>query len=880
VAADTTVPVEITPRSERPAFPNYTQLPVRVPITVWRIARFAVLAVGIGIIVLLFVEPDDGLTLFWRLAVPLLPIVWLALPGLWRNLCPLATTNQLPRLFGFTRGRTAPKQFTRFAYVAGISAFVVLVAARKVLFNRSGPATAVLLLTVLGLAFIGGILLKGKSGWCSTVCPLLPVQRLYGETPFLLVRNSHCEPCVGCAKNCFDFNPRVAKLTDLDDDDPRYAEPRRFFAALYPGLIVGFFTMPNLPDHSTAWVYGQLGLATAVSVTVFAAAKTFTAISDHLLTAVFAGAALNLFYWWSVPTLVDTLGRHPTGDARMGVIWLGRALVLGLTVPWLVRTYRKEAPYRAATSGAAVVAPAGLEALQGSGEPGVRFHPDGPEVAVAAGTPLLEVIENAELPIESGCRMGVCGADPVAILAGADCLSPPTRDEASTLSRLGLASSTRLACQAMVHGACTVALTPERADGPVDDGPAPDPGFDPDPAVRRLVVLGNGIAGSTAAEHARRLHPECEVHLVGLEPHRLYNRMAIPRLIYGRSAMQGLYLLPDDWHDQHHITSWLNTRARSIDLEGRTVALATGDELPYDRLVLALGSRSVVPEVPGIDLAGSFTLREADDAIAIRAYVQRHDVTTAVVAGGGLLGLETAYALQQVGVRVTVLERSPWLLRRQLDEPAARVVERYLEALGISILTDANVEEVVGDGRVEAVVLADGRRLGCELFLPCPGIAPNIELAREAGLEVGRGVVVDDHLRTSDPHVYAAGDVAEFGGRVDGLWPSSARQGEIAAVNAVGGDETYQPAPPTTLLKVVGIDVASIGRTEPSPSDTVLRDDRGDEARYRKVVVEDGRVVGAILVGHPRQVADFQAAVEEQRDLSDLFAADELVPSD
>ncbi len=451
---------------ERPAFPNYTQLPIRVPLTAWLAARMVTLAAGVALCVVLVAAPDTGLKVFWKVLVPLLPIVWFAMPGLWRNLCPLAASNQLPRVLRFTRARTVPTALSRHSYVIAVAAFLTLVPLRKVVFNSNGPATAGLLVAALALAFVGGFVFKGKSGWCSSICPLLPVQRMYGETPFLLVRNSHCEPCVGCAKNCFDFNPRVAKLADLSDDDPHYSGPRRFFPAAFPGLVLGFFSMPDSPGQSAAWVYGRIGLYVAASVAIFFAAEVFLPISAHKLTAIFAAFALNAFYWYSVPTLVDTIA-SPTGDPRTAVVWIGRALVLALTIPWLVRTFAKEPRYEAATAGVTVVAPTGMAVLrETTGDaPGVRIEPDGREIAVAPGTALLQVIEDAGLPIESGCRMGVCGADPIAILAGAGSLSPLGADEATTLARLGFADNTRMACQARVLGACAISLVPERAGG-------------------------------------------------------------------------------------------------------------------------------------------------------------------------------------------------------------------------------------------------------------------------------------------------------------------------------------------------------------------------------------------------------------------------------
>jgi len=186
--------------------------------------------------------------------------------------------------------------------------------------------------------------------------------------------------------------------------------------------------------------------------------------------------------------------------------------------------------------------------------------------------------------------------------------------------------------------------------------------------VRNVVVVGHGIAGVTAAEHVRKLHPDCEISIIGKEQFPLYNRMGITRLIYGRSAMQGLYLLPDAWYEEHRIASWLNTRVEKIEVAGHAVVLATGDRLPYDRLILATGSSSYVPPITGFGTDGTFVLREAKDAMQIRAYAQDRHARSAVIAGGELLGIEAAYALHKLGLRVTVLERGAWPLQRQVDE--------------------------------------------------------------------------------------------------------------------------------------------------------------------------------------------------------------------
>ena len=841
------------------AFPNYTQIPARLPIGAWQALRALSLLGAIGLAVALVVAPDDGLYVLWRIVIPALPLVWLVVPGLWRNLCPLSASNQTPRVLGLSKALSAPAWLKEYGFVIAAGLFILFVSLRKVGLDDSGPASALLLLGALAGGFAGGMLLKGKSGWCSSICPLLPIQRLYGQTPYKLVANSHCAPCVGCTKSCYDFNPRAAYLADLHDPDPYWGGYRKLFAAAFPGLVLAFFTLPEARGGTEiASLYGQLALYLAGSVAIFFALDSLLKVSSHKLTALSAATGFSLFYWHA---------SEPWGEPAM---WAARGVAIVLAAGWLVRTYAKERAF-AAQAGAAVPAPSAAPVIDlaasrsmashralTTGAPEVAFEPEGKRVVAKPGMTLLEAAEAGGLPIESGCRMGVCGADPVCVSEGMEHLSPISDDERSTLDRLGLADTTRMACCARVSGPVTMKLTPEKPSKPTLSRIAQ---FTYDRSVERVVVLGNGIAGVTAADHVRRRHPLAEIDLVADEPHHLYNRMGIARLIYGRSAMQGLYLNPDAWYEEHAVTPWLNTRARSIDRIRQTVELGTGESLRYDRLILATGSRSFVPAIDGFGGPGSFVLRTAEDALGLRAFTQRNGAATAVVAGGGLLGLEAAYALHKLGLRVTVLERGDRLLRRQLDARASALLHAYLEGLGLAILCDAETAAVEGDGRVRMAHLADGRGVEADVFLAAAGITPNAELARAAGLAVNRGVLVDERMRTQDHAILAAGDVAEHAGRVHGLWPVAVAQAEVAADNAVGGRKEYRGSVPFTMLKVVGVELTSVGRFEEQATDEVIvLEEPG--GRYRKLVIEDGRIVGAILLGHSAEVAAVRTAID------------------
>ncbi len=260
-------------------FPNYTRLPTYLPQGAWAGLRVAAVAAALGLAATLVLQPGLGLDLVWGLVIPLAPIVFLVAPGVWRNVCPLAALNQLPRVAGFTRGVVQTPRLREYAYVIGMAALLVLVAARKPLFNQSGLATAILILGLMGLAFLGGVVFKGKSGWCSSICPLLPVQRLYGQTPFLTVANTHCQPCVGCTKNCYDFNPKVAYLADQYDNDRHYVAYRRFFAAIFPGFVLAYFQVPDPPAIAVAEMSLQFLLYMGASLAAFTVLDTFVKTS-------------------------------------------------------------------------------------------------------------------------------------------------------------------------------------------------------------------------------------------------------------------------------------------------------------------------------------------------------------------------------------------------------------------------------------------------------------------------------------------------------------------------------------------------------------------------------------------------------------------------
>ena len=391
----------------------------------------------------------------------------------------------------------------------------------------------------------------------------------------------------------------------------------------------------------------------------------------------------------------------------------------------------------------------------------------------------------------------------------------------------------------------------------------------------RHVIIGNGVAGITAAaELADREAGEIEVYAA--EPYPYYFRPQLPRFLGGEISQDRLIARPPSWYEERGIVVHLDAPVARLEPDQKRIVLEDGSEVAYDRLLLAIGGLPFVPPIEGSDKEGVFTLRTLEDALAIKAYAPRCE--RAVVIGGGLLGLESARGLQGLGLPVTALEFFPRLLPRQLDEEGAAVFRTMVEDLDIGVAVGANTQEILGDGTVEGVVLQDGREFPAQLVLVATGMRCNAGLAAEAGLEVERGVVVDDHLRTSAPDVYAAGDVTSFKGRSWGIIPQAREQAVVAAANMAGADLVYQEIVPSTTLRIAGIHLTSCGK-EPSAEEadwTVYRQADPAAGAYKKLALEDDVAVQAIVIGDRALARRLEALVTQGAKVSREEASDLL----
>jgi nitrite reductase (NADH) large subunit len=397
-----------------------------------------------------------------------------------------------------------------------------------------------------------------------------------------------------------------------------------------------------------------------------------------------------------------------------------------------------------------------------------------------------------------------------------------------------------------------------------------------DGAALRLVVVGGGVAGVTAAEEARRRAPDAHVTLVTDEPGLPFYRLNLTRVLAGEVAAEALPLHPARWYEEQRVALRAG-RVNAVDRAAQVVRLEGGEALPYDRLVLATGALPFRPPIPGADKDGVLVLRTLADAEAILARAQPG--ARAVCVGGGLLGLEAAGALARRGLVVTVLEAAPWLMPRQLGARAGAVLAAHLAAVGVHARCGVRIAAIGGEARADGVRLASGEVLPADLVLLGAGVRPDLALARACGLTVQDGVVVDDTLATSDPLIFAAGDVAQAGGRPPGIWPVAWAQGVVAGANAAGAGVRYRAQPPANTLKVLTLDVFSAGEVGTSgaavePVETLETLEIERDGHFLALVFRADRLVGAHVLGRRELAPRLQQAVEAgaaRAELADLL---------
>lgn len=383
------------------------------------------------------------------------------------------------------------------------------------------------------------------------------------------------------------------------------------------------------------------------------------------------------------------------------------------------------------------------------------------------------------------------------------------------------------------------------------------------PEMHDVVVIGSGPVGIRVVQELLKRDSRIKIAIFGDEPWQPYNRIKLSSLLTGDVSEDEIYQQQDITQNPS-VTTFYNNRITNIDRHTREVIDSHGKRYSYKKLILATGSKPHLPSIEGIQLKNIFTFRDLSDAQKLMSRTVRTRRT--VIIGGGLLGLEAARAMQRFNTHVCVIEHSMWLMFRQLDQRAGAYLKQYIEGLGIEVCVNSRVTRIVGDEQVSAVVLANGDEIECDTLIVAAGIVPNIQLAVDAGIHIGRGIRVNDQLQTNDPDVYAVGECVEHRNKIYGLIAPGYEQASVAAHIINGNKAQYLGSVSATNLKVLDYPVFSMGNTGVSARsrENFIYQDHKNEI-YRKLVVINGRLRGAVAIGSWPGRNLLQEAIVKQR---------------
>ncbi|MCY6371333.1 FAD-dependent oxidoreductase [Clostridium ganghwense] len=359
-----------------------------------------------------------------------------------------------------------------------------------------------------------------------------------------------------------------------------------------------------------------------------------------------------------------------------------------------------------------------------------------------------------------------------------------------------------------------------------------------------FLIIGSGAAGYSAAKTIREKNKNAKIKVISSENYIPYNRPQLPVYLSKETLNADMFIYPPNWYKDNNITLTLGKTVEKIKIHDKKIILEDGEELSYDKLILANGSKSHILSIKGSNKQGVFTLRDIVDVNNIKAYMKKSSDT--VVIGGGLLGLEAAWQLKQNGLNVTIVELAPTLLNHQLDQDGAQILKKYVNAAGINVLFRESIKKVFGKNKVVLVKLESEKIFKTDLVLFSVGIDPSKELVENTDINSNQGIIVNEKMETSVENVYACGDVAEVNGKVYGNWSAAVEMGKIAGLNAVGVDGIFQNFVPSTIFEGMGIKLFSCGDINPDYQNFIIKD--STESFIIKLFFKDDILVGGYLI--------------------------------
>ncbi len=388
----------------------------------------------------------------------------------------------------------------------------------------------------------------------------------------------------------------------------------------------------------------------------------------------------------------------------------------------------------------------------------------------------------------------------------------------------------------------------------------------------RYIIIGGSAAGVSTIEAIRSLDRTSQIELFTDEETPLYSRVLLTYYIAGALPKEELHFRPLEFFKENGVTPHLQTRVKTVSPDSKSIQTEDGKDYTYDRLLIATGSSPKMLDIPGVDKEGVYGLRKMEHAQKILEHSEK--TNTVCILGGGLIGLRDGYALAARGLKVKMIVKSNRVLSQMLDEESSAMVQERLQEHGMEIETGRDAVEILGKGTVAGVVLDNGEELGCQMVIIGKGVDPNVGLIASTRIEVKEGIVADEHMRTNVPDIYVAGDVAETYDIsrdrtvINAIWPCAFEQGRIAGLNMGGQEAKYVGSFRMNSLDIYGLPVISMGVTRPD-GEGFQQVERKTKSTYRKLVLRDGRIVGAIFVGQVQKAGFLSTLLRKRVNVSD-----------
>jgi len=385
------------------------------------------------------------------------------------------------------------------------------------------------------------------------------------------------------------------------------------------------------------------------------------------------------------------------------------------------------------------------------------------------------------------------------------------------------------------------------------------------------VIIGNGGAGTSALKTIREVDQDSQITLISKEKFPAYSPCSLPNLLSGEVCKETIFRFDEDFYARYDASFLKNTKALRVRPRKKIVELEDGSELGFDKLLISAGAKPIVPRgMPGMELNGVHVMGTLDSTLGIIDYLD-NDVETAIVIGGGFMGVETACMLKKLGIDVTIVELLPHILSQMLDPDVSKVVEIIMKRFGVNIILGKAVSMIVGKERAEGVIVGR-KKMPCDMVVSAIGVLPNLDMVDGSGISAGRGIIVDTAMRTNKKDIYAAGDIVELRERIGGkmgsyaIWPNAVEQGRIAGLNMAGMNAEYEGAEVVNVLDVFGTPVVAMGGTSEilGKCDTMVRD---LPHSYRTLLLSEGRIVGLQFVGDIRNAGPLYSFMKEGTDV-------------